>query len=79
MDEFKPEDRLKPDPSVVIAGRSRQSSERDVGRRSTLLTLIWTPTIAVRRVRVVKARSEEPEVERNYGNPMKTIRWTRAC
>ena len=29
MDEFKPEDELKPDPSDRRTGRSRQSSERD--------------------------------------------------
>mgnify|MGYP000499969472 CR=1 FL=1 len=28
MDEFKPEDELKPDPSDRRTGRSRQSSER---------------------------------------------------
>ncbi|MGL5699253.1 MAG: cell division protein DamX, partial [Kluyvera sp.] len=29
MDEFKPEDELKPDPSDRRTGRSRQSSDRD--------------------------------------------------
>ncbi|VEB90404.1 DamX protein [Citrobacter koseri] len=29
MDEFKPEDELKPDPSDRRTGRTRQSSERD--------------------------------------------------
>ncbi|EEO1756912.1 cell division protein DamX [Salmonella enterica subsp. enterica serovar Typhimurium] len=75
MDEFKPEDELKPDPSDRRTGRSRQSSERDSepqinfddvdldadDRRPTRTRFTRT-----RFTRTRKARSEEPEVEEEY-------------
>lgn len=77
MDEFKPEDELKPDPSDRRTGRSRQSSERDSEPQINFDdALIWTPTIAVRRVRV-KRVVKNLKLKKST-NPMKTIRWTKS-
>lgn len=57
MDEFKPEDELKPDPSDRRTGRSRQSSERSerTERGEPQINFddieLMTLTIAVRLVR----------------------------
>lgn len=65
MDEFKPEDELKPDPSDRRTGRSRQSSERD-NEPQINLDDVDLDADDRRPTRTRKARSEEPEVEEEY-------------
>ncbi|EED7647341.1 cell division protein DamX [Salmonella enterica subsp. enterica] len=65
MDEFKPEDELKPDPSDRRTGRSRQSSERDSEPRINFDDVDLDADDR-RPTRTRKARSEEPEVEEEY-------------
>ncbi|EDQ9942589.1 cell division protein DamX [Salmonella enterica subsp. enterica serovar Gaminara] len=62
MDEFKPEDELKPDPSDRRTGRSRQSSERD-NEPQINFDDVDLDADDRRPTRTRKARSEEPEVE----------------
>lgn len=76
MDEFKPEDELKPDPSDRRTGRSRQSSERDNEPQINFDDVDLTPTIAVRRVRI-KRVVKNLKLKKST-NPMKTIRWTKS-
>ncbi|EEJ3296899.1 cell division protein DamX [Salmonella enterica subsp. enterica] len=65
MDEFKPEDELKPDPSDRRTGRSRQSSERD-SEPQINFDDVDLDVDDRRPTRTRKARSEEPEVEKEY-------------
>ncbi|ECE1086369.1 cell division protein DamX [Salmonella enterica subsp. diarizonae] len=65
MDEFKPEDELKPDPSDRRTGRSRQSSERD-NEPQINFDDVDLDADDRRPTRVRRARSEEPEVEEEY-------------
>lgn len=65
MDEFKPEDELKPDPSDSRTGRSRQSSERD-NEPQINFDDVDLDADDRRPTRTRKARSEEPEVEEEY-------------
>ncbi|EIV1988954.1 cell division protein DamX [Salmonella enterica subsp. enterica serovar Give] len=65
MDEFKPEDELKPDPSDRRTGRSRQSSERD-NEPQINFDDVDLDVDDRRPTRTRKARSEEPEVEEEY-------------
>ncbi|EBS3793091.1 cell division protein DamX [Salmonella enterica subsp. enterica serovar Stanleyville] len=65
MDEFKPEDELKPDPSDRRTGRSRQSSERD-NEPQINFDDVDLDADDRRPARTRKARSEEPEVEEEY-------------
>lgn len=65
MDEFKPEDELKPDPSDRRTGRSRQSSERD-NEPQINFDDVDLDADDRRPTRMRKARSEEPEVEEEY-------------
>ncbi|EAV5088995.1 cell division protein DamX [Salmonella enterica] len=65
MDEFKPEDELKPDPSDRRTGRSRQSSERD-NEPQINFDDVALDADDRRPTRTRKARSEEPEVEEEY-------------
>ncbi|EDS4657410.1 cell division protein DamX [Salmonella enterica] len=65
MDEFKPEDELKPDPSDRRTGRSRQSSERD-SEPQINFDDVDLDADDRRPMRTRKARSEEPEVEEEY-------------
>ncbi|ECE0529004.1 cell division protein DamX [Salmonella enterica] len=65
MDEFKPEDELKPDPSDRRTGRSRQSSERD-NEPQINFDDVDLDADDRRPTRRRKARSEEPEVEEEY-------------
>ncbi|EBU9230516.1 cell division protein DamX [Salmonella enterica subsp. enterica serovar Ndolo] len=65
MDEFKPEDELKPDPSDHRTGRSRQSSERD-SEPQINFDDVDLDADDRRPTRARKARSEEPEVEEEY-------------
>ncbi|EJN9144981.1 cell division protein DamX [Salmonella enterica] len=65
MDEFKPEDELKPDPSDRRTGRSRQSSERDSEPQINFDDVALDADDR-RPTRTRKARSEEPEVEEEY-------------
>ncbi|HAR9860650.1 TPA: cell division protein DamX [Salmonella enterica subsp. enterica serovar Typhimurium] len=65
MDEFKPEDELKPDPSGRRTGRSRQSSERD-SEPQINFDDVDLDADDRRPTRTRKARSEEPEVEEEY-------------
>ncbi|HAU3240598.1 TPA: cell division protein DamX [Salmonella enterica subsp. diarizonae] len=65
MDEFKPEDELKPDPSDRRTGRSRQSSERD-NEPQINFDDVDLDADDRRQTRVRRARSEEPEVEEEY-------------
>ncbi|EBR6395507.1 cell division protein DamX [Salmonella enterica] len=62
MDEFKPEDELKPDPSDRRTGRSRQSSERD-NEPQINFDDVDLDADDRRPTRTRKARSEEPEDE----------------
>lgn len=62
MDEFKPEDELKPDPSDRRTGRSRQSSERD-NEPQINFDDVDLDADDRRPTRTRKARSEEPEPE----------------
>lgn len=65
MDEFKPEDELKPDPSDRRTGRSRQSSERD-NEPQINVDDVDLDADDRRPTRTRKARNEEPEVEEEY-------------
>ncbi|EGM1787945.1 cell division protein DamX [Salmonella enterica subsp. enterica] len=65
MDEFKPEDELKPDPSDRRTGRSRQSSERD-NEPQINFDDVDLDADDRRPTRTRKARSEEPEVKEEY-------------
>ncbi|EEH6491968.1 cell division protein DamX [Salmonella enterica] len=65
MDEFKPEDELKPDPSDRRTGRSRQSSERD-NEPQINFDDVDLDADDRRPTRTRKARNEEPEVEEEY-------------
>ncbi|EAT8439884.1 cell division protein DamX [Salmonella enterica] len=65
MDEFKPEDELKPDPSDRRTGRSRQSSERD-NEPQINFDDVDLDADDRRPTRTRKACSEEPEVEEEY-------------
>ncbi|EAN0712720.1 cell division protein DamX [Salmonella enterica] len=65
MDEVKPEDELKPDPSDRRTGRSRQSSERD-NEPQINFDDVDLDADDRRPTRTRKARSEEPEVEEEY-------------
>ncbi|EHJ8502530.1 cell division protein DamX [Salmonella enterica subsp. diarizonae serovar 47:k:z53:[z84]] len=65
MDEFKPEDELKPDPSDRRTGRSRQSLERD-NEPQINFDDVDLDADDRRPTRVRRARSEEPEVEEEY-------------
>ncbi|EHL5654310.1 cell division protein DamX [Salmonella enterica subsp. enterica serovar Typhimurium] len=65
MDEFKPEDELKPDPSDRRTGPSRQSSERD-SEPQINFDDVDLDADDRRPTRTRKARSEEPEVEEEY-------------
>lgn len=65
MDEFKPEDELKPDPSDRRTGRSCQSSERD-NEPQINFDDVDLDADDRRPTRTRKARSEEPEVEEEY-------------
>lgn len=65
MDEFKPEDELKPDPNDRRTGRSRQSSERD-NEPQINFDDVDLDADDRRPTRVRRARSEEPEVEEEY-------------
>ncbi|EMD2983858.1 cell division protein DamX [Salmonella enterica] len=65
MDEFKPEDELKPDPSDRRTGRSRQSSERD-NEPQINFDDVDLDADDRRPTCTRKARSEEPEVEEEY-------------
>ncbi|EJD7618790.1 cell division protein DamX [Salmonella enterica] len=65
MDEFKPEDELKPDPSDRRTGRSRQSSERD-NEPQINFDDVDLDADDRRPTRTRTARSEEPEVEEEY-------------
>ncbi|ANA22838.1 cell division protein DamX [Salmonella enterica] len=65
MDEFKPEDELKPDPSDRRTGRSRQSSERD-NEPQINFDDVDLDADDRRPTRARRARSEEPEVEEEY-------------
>ncbi|HFW2712698.1 TPA: cell division protein DamX [Salmonella enterica subsp. enterica serovar Aberdeen] len=65
MDEFKPEDELKPDPSDRRTGRSRQSSERD-SEPQINFDDVDLDADDRHPTRTRKARSEEPEVEKEY-------------
>ncbi len=71
MDEFKPEDELKPDPSDRRTGRSRQSSERsertERGEPQINFDDIELDDADDRRpTRAQKERDEEPEIEQEY-------------
>lgn len=65
MDEFKPEDELKPDPSDRRTGRSRQSSERD-NEPQINFDDVDLDADDRRPTRARKVHSEEPEVEEEY-------------
>ncbi|WP_436857423.1 cell division protein DamX [Citrobacter tructae] len=64
MDEFKPEDELKPDPSDRRTGRSRQSSER--GEPQINFDDLDLDADDRRPSRGRKERADEPESEEDY-------------
>ncbi len=65
MDEFKPEDELKPDPSDRRTGRSRQSSERD-NEPQINFDDIDLDGDDRRPARARKEREEERDIEAEY-------------
>lgn len=65
MDEFKPEDELKPDPSDRRTGRSRQSSERD-NEPQINFDDVDLDADDRRPTRARKERDEEQVVEEDY-------------
>lgn len=65
MDEFKPEDELKPDPSDRRTGRTRQSSERDNDPQINFDD-VDLDTDDRRPGRARKAREEEQYSEDDY-------------
>ena len=79
MDEFKPEDELKPDPSDRRTGRSRQSSERsertERGEPQINFDDIELDDTDDRRpTRAQKERNEEPEIEEEIDESEDAIR-----
>lgn len=65
MDEFKPEDELKPDPSDRRTGRSRQSSERD-NEPKINFDDVDLDADDRRPARARKERDEEQDIEEEY-------------
>ena len=65
MDEFKPEDELKPDPSDRRTGRSRQSSERD-NEPQINFDDVDLDADDRRPSRTRKEREEERDIEEEY-------------
>ena len=65
MDEFKPEDELKPDPSDRRTGRSRQSSERD-NEPQINFDDVDLDADDRRPARARKERDEEQNIEEEY-------------
>ena len=65
MDEFKPEDELKPDPSDRRTGRSRQSSERD-NEPQINFDDVDLDADDRRPARARKEREEEQDIEEEY-------------
>ncbi|CAD7557240.1 DamX, an inner membrane protein involved in bile resistance [Citrobacter europaeus] len=65
MDEFKPEDELKPDPSDRRTGRSRQSSERD-NEPQINFDDVDLDADDRRPARTRKEREEERDIEEEY-------------
>ncbi|MDA8501813.1 cell division protein DamX [Citrobacter sp. Awk 2] len=65
MDEFKPEDELKPDPSDRRTGRSRQSSERD-NEPQINFDDVDLDADDRRPARARKERDEEQDIEEDY-------------
>ena len=65
MDEFKPEDELKPDPSDRRTGRSRQSSERD-NEPQINFDDVDLDADDRRPARARKERDEEQDIEEEY-------------
>lgn len=65
MDEFKPEDELKPDPSDRRTGRSRQSSERD-NEPQINFDDVDLDADDRRPARARKERVEERDIEEEY-------------
>lgn len=65
MDEFKPEDELKPDPSDRRTGRSRQSSERD-NEPQINFDDVDLDADDRRPARARKEREEERDIEEDY-------------
>ncbi|MDM2942953.1 cell division protein DamX [Citrobacter sp. Cm038] len=72
MDEFKPEDELKPDPSDRRTGRSRQSSERD-NEPQINFDDVDLDADDRRPTRARKERDEEQEVEEDYESDDETV------
>ena len=81
MDEFKPEDELKPDPSDRRTGRSRQSSERsertERGEPQINLLNLMTLTIAVRLVRKKSAMMSRKSKKKLTNPKMKS--WMKSA
>ncbi|QDE47601.1 hypothetical protein EIN43_19540 [Enterobacter hormaechei] len=57
MDEFKPEDELKPDPAIVVLVVLVNLQNVITSRRSTLTMSIWMQTIVALRVAATRAMS----------------------
>lgn len=72
MDEFKPEDELKPDPSDRRTGRSRQSSERD-NEPQINFDDVDLDTDDRRPARARKERDEEQDIEEDYESDDDTV------
>ncbi|MEG0263721.1 MAG: cell division protein DamX [Citrobacter sp.] len=72
MDEFKPEDELKPDPSDRRTGRSRQSSERD-NEPQINFDDVDLDADDRRPARARKERDEEQDIEEDYESDDDTV------
>lgn len=72
MDEFKPEDELKPDPSDRRTGRSRQSSERD-NEPQINFDDVDLDADDRRPARARKERDEEQDIEEEYESDDDTV------
>ena len=72
MDEFKPEDELKPDPSDRRTGRSRQSSERD-NEPQINFDDVDLDADDRRPARARKERDEEQNIEEEYESDDDTV------
>ncbi|VFS32823.1 Uncharacterised protein [Enterobacter cancerogenus] len=73
MDEFKPEDELKPDPAIVVLVVLVNLQNVITSRRSILTMSIWMQTIVVLRAAATHAMSEKKKI-----TSLKKIQWTKS-
>lgn len=75
MDEFKPEDELKPDPAIVVLVVLVNRLNAIMSRKSILMMLIWMLTIAVLRAHVKSVKKSG--TSKKTMNLM-TMRWMKS-